>query len=244
MKTQGAGAHREGSSTHPLSKAQVSSCRLPSPHANDPRHSLDRPPFPFHQVLDASLKNRKEKKKIGGGGGEDAGTRGGGGAGVAEGTRLAGPLHPEGPAGSDTTAGNTGLSRPRAHLADPAFNDGFGREDPLAYCRQLHLAQRHPQPIILPAPAAGAAPLAHAPQRSGPRRAGARRGARSRSSCGPSRDAPGLSAVARASPSPGAVARENERSRGGGARRLLKGPVLSPAVLAGDRWMLGCCQAE
>lgn len=71
-----------------------------------------------------------------------------------------------------------------------------------------------------------------------------RRGARSRSSCGPSRDAPGLSAVARTSPSPGAVARENERSPGGGARRLLKGPVLSAAVLAGDPWMLGWCQAE
>lgn len=157
---------------------------------------------------------------------------------------VSGTAAPQGPASSDTAAGNTGLSGPRAHLADPAFDDGFGREDPLAYCRQLHLAQRHPQPIILPAPAAGAAPLAHAPQRSGPRRAGARRGARSRSSCGPSRDAPGLSAVARTSPSPGAVARENERSRGGGARRLLKGPVFYAAVPEIDRWMLGWWQSE
>lgn len=167
------------------------------------------------------------------GGGEDAGTRGDGGARVAEGVGLAGTAAPRGPAGSYSASGNTEPFRPRAHLADPAFDDGFGREDPLAYCRQLHLAQRHPQPIILRAPAAGAAPLAHAPQRSGPRRAGARRGARSRSSCGPSRDARGLSAVARTSPSPGAVARENESSRGGGALWILKGPVLCAAILEG-----------
>lgn len=81
---------------------------------------------------------------------------------------LAGPLRPVGPQNGTPAAGLGVPPREAAHLSDPPFDDGFGREDPLAHCRQLHLAQRHPQPIILPAPAAGATPLAHAPQRIGP----------------------------------------------------------------------------
>lgn len=81
--------------------------------------------------------------------------------------RLAGPLHLAGPRTPASAAGRGVPPWEAAHLSDPPFDDRFGREDPLAHCRQLHLAQRHPQPIILPAPAAGAAPLAHAPQRSG-----------------------------------------------------------------------------
>lgn len=37
MRTQGAEVHREGTSTHPLPKAQVPSRRLPGPQATDPR---------------------------------------------------------------------------------------------------------------------------------------------------------------------------------------------------------------
>lgn len=152
--------------------------RRPSPAARGPRHSLDRPPLPFHQVLDASLKNRKEKKGWGGGG-EDAGRAQAAARGRPR-TRLAGPPRPEVP--------RTWHQRPaEAHLADPPLDDGFGREDPLAHCRQLHLAQRHPQPIILPAPAAGAAPLAHAPQRTGPGGARARVPAAGRHVTGPAR---------------------------------------------------------
>lgn len=80
---------------------------------------------------------------------------------------LAGPLRPDGPRIWGPAAGLGVPPWEAANLSDPPFDDGFGREDPLAHCRQLHLAQRHPQPIILPAPAAGAAPLAHAPQRPG-----------------------------------------------------------------------------
>ena len=62
--------------------------------------------------------------------------------------------------------------------------------------------------------------------------AGARQGARSRSSCGPSRDPPGWCAVARTSSSPGAVARESERTRDLGARWPLKGPSLARGAAA------------
>lgn len=146
--------------------------------------------------------------------------------------RGSGTAAPRGPAGRPAAGGHGVPPREAAHLPDPPLDDGFGREDPLAHCRQLHLAQRHPQPIILPAPAAGAAPLAHAPQRPGP---GGRAGARSRSSCGPSRDPSGGRAVARTSPSPGAVAMESESTRGGGARCLLKGPRRAAGALARSR---------
>lgn len=140
---------------------------LPSPLPRTPQHSLDGPPLPFHQVLDASLKNREEKRGEWGRGGcgdaEEAAARG-----WPREPGLAGPLRPDGPRSRAPAAGRGVPPCGKAHLSDPPFDDGFGREDPLAHCRQLHLAQRHPQPIILPAPAAGAAPLAHAPQRTGP----------------------------------------------------------------------------
>lgn len=139
--------------------------------------------------------------------------------------RLAEPLLPDGPGTRPPAAGRGVRPREAAHLSDPPFDDGFGREDPLAHCRQLHLAQRHPQPIILPAPAAGAAPLAHAPQRTGPG-GRARGGARARAPAAGRHVTLQAPAVARTSPSPGAVARENERTRGGGARWLLKEPCL------------------
>lgn len=92
---------------------------------------------------------------------------------------LAEPLGPDGPQTRLPAAGQGVSPGKVAHLSDPPFDDGFGRKDPLAHCRQLHLAQRHPQPIILQAPAAGAAPLAHAPQHTGPG-GWARGGARAR----------------------------------------------------------------
>lgn len=66
---------------------------LPSPP--DPRHSLDGPPLPFHQVLDASLKHRGRER--GGwvwGGCGDPGRRGRGGG---RGPGVAGPRRPDGP---------------------------------------------------------------------------------------------------------------------------------------------------
>lgn len=158
---------------------------------------------------------------------EEAAARGWG-----RGPGLAGPLRPDGPRTRTPAAGQGVPPREAAHLSDPPFDDGFGREDPLAHCRQLHLAQRHPQPIILPAPAAGAAPLAHAPQRTGPG-GRARGGARACVPAAGRHVTPrGWRAVARTSPSPGAVARESVRSRGGGARWLLKGPRLAAGVRA------------
>lgn len=173
MKTQQAEAHAKQQTCTPYTptpkgkKGPAVRC-LPSPLAPGPhRRLLDGPPLPFHQVLDASLKNREEKKGgVGVGrmrGREEAAARG-----WAREPGSAGPLRPDGPRTRTPAAGPGVPPREGAHLSDPPLDDGFGREDPLAHCRQLHLAQRHPQPIILPAPAAGAAPLAHAPQRTGP----------------------------------------------------------------------------
>lgn len=146
---------------------------------------------------------------------------------------LAGPLHWDGPRTRPTAAGQGVPAREATHLSDPPFDDGFSREDPLAHCRQLHLAQRHPQPIILPACSRGRCCTARARAAAlKPRRADARQRARSRSSCGPSRDPPGERAVARTSPSPGAVARESEHTRGGGRALVLKGASLMAGALA------------
>lgn len=108
MKTREGQARGESKRAHPHPRPRCPLPLLPR-RPRTPRHSLDRPPLPFHQVFDASLKNRGEKN--GGGGGEDAGTRGGGGAGLGEGARLAGPLRPEG-------------SRPRLRLRTAAARPG------------------------------------------------------------------------------------------------------------------------
>lgn len=61
-----------------------------TPFAAAPQHSLDRPPLPFHQVLDASLKKKEQKRSDGGVWGEARGRMRGTARGMREGAGPAG----------------------------------------------------------------------------------------------------------------------------------------------------------